>query len=101
MNEERKIKCVILERFGSLEKSRIIEINESDYEVFMKKEKEKKKKFVYLEELTTDSIGKIVEYTPKGQKGTITSFNSRFVFVCYDGTGRGNATNAEDLFFVD
>ena len=33
----------------------------------------------------------------KIERGTITSYNEKFIFVCFDGTGRGCACNPEDL----
>lgn len=53
--------------------------------------------------LRQEDIGRLVTYTSKGgdkiEHGRITSFNERYVFVDYDNTGRGKATNYEDLNF--
>jgi len=40
----------------------------------------------------------VIYSTPHKQEfGIVTSWNNHFVFVDYDGTGRGKATNIEDL----
>ena len=56
-----------------------------------------------ITQLTDDDVGRTVMYVPKNQKnevGTITSFNDTFIFVCYDDSGRGQATKPQDLNFV-
>lgn len=49
-------------------------------------------------------IGRLVVYQvvpgAKREQGRITSFNTRFVFVDYQNTGRGVATPPEKLNFV-
>lgn len=42
-------------------------------------------------------VGLEVEYIPKSETGTITSWNDTFVFVDYYGTGNGIATKINDL----
>jgi FKBP-type peptidyl-prolyl cis-trans isomerase 2 len=42
-------------------------------------------------------VGMTVIYLPKQEIGKITSWNDTFVFVDYDGTGKGIATKIEDL----
>jgi hypothetical protein len=56
-----------------------------------------------IQYLKPSDIGRQVEYAPykgKIQRGVITSYNKTFVFVDYDGTGRGQATPPELLTFV-
>jgi hypothetical protein len=51
---------------------------------------------------TSNDIGRKVIYKDYGgfgkiEEGVITSFNDHYVFVDYTGTGRGAATNKDDL----
>lgn len=59
---------------------------------------------VKLEELTALDIDRWVIYQSdnpdqKPEDGRIVGWNDTFVFVCYDWTGRGKATRAENLRF--
>lgn len=57
---------------------------------------------IKIEELTEDDINRKVIYTSSHikEEGIITSFNNSFIFVCFDGTGRGQACKPSDLEFT-
>lgn len=57
-----------------------------------------------ITKLSESDKGRGVVYTHNNgatsEDGTITSWNDRYIFVCYDHTGRGQATPPEKLEFL-
>jgi len=55
-------------------------------------------------QLTKDDIGRGVIFNDGNrpvEDGTITSFNDRYIFVCFDHTGRGKACYPNHLEFLN
>lgn len=61
---------------------------------------------IEIKNLNESHVNRLVIYTPfegcgssEKQTGRITSWNDKLIFVDYDNTGRGQATNCSDLSF--
>jgi hypothetical protein len=58
---------------------------------------------IKIKSLIESDKDRTVMYIPSNNQkkavGVITSWNDTFIFVCYDDTGRGQATRPDDLTF--